>query len=54
MVSMKAWPLRGNESLAVAWAISFHVLSLIPITLIGLYYLMRSGLHLRDLREISR
>ena len=42
------------ESLAAAWALSYHILSLIPITLFGLYYLTRSGLHLGDLRELRR
>lgn len=41
-----------DENLAAAWAIGFHVLSLIPITVIGLYYLVRSGLRLGDLRQI--
>jgi uncharacterized protein (TIRG00374 family) len=43
-----------SESLAVAWGFSYHVLSLIPITVIGLYYLASSGLHLRDLRQLQR
>ncbi len=43
-----------SESLAVAWAVIYHVLSLIPITLFGLYYLARSGLKLSDLKQIGR
>ena len=43
-----------SEQLAVAWAIAFHVLSLIPIIVIGLYYLARSGLQLGELKEIKR
>ena len=39
-----------NEALAVGWAIGFHILSFIPITLIGGYYFVRLGLHLRELR----
>lgn len=42
------------DSLAGAWAIGFHVLSLIPITVIGLYYLVRSGMKLGELKEIER
>ena len=42
------------ESLAAAWALSYHILSLIPITLFGLYYLTRSGLHLGELRELRQ
>ena len=43
-----------DENLAVAWAITLHVLGLIPITIIGLYYVARSGLRLGELREIRR
>jgi uncharacterized protein (TIRG00374 family) len=43
-----------GDSLALAWALTFHVLSLIPITLMGLYYLARSGVHLGDLKQIKR
>ena len=42
------------ESLAVAWAISFHILSYIPITLIGAWYFLRMGFHLGDLRQVDR
>jgi uncharacterized protein (TIRG00374 family) len=38
---------------AVGWAIGFHILSFIPITLIGAYYFVRLGLHFRDLKESS-
>src|SRR5919201_1469062 len=43
-----------SEQLTVAWANTFHVLSLIPIIVIGLYYLARSGLQLGELKEIKR
>jgi len=43
-----------SESLAVAWGFIFHVLSLIPITLIGLYYLARTGMKLGELKSIQR
>src|SRR5207237_10793466 len=32
-----------GDSLAIAWALTYHILSLIPITVIGLYYVARSG-----------
>lgn len=35
--------------LAVSWALGFHILTFIPITLIGLYYFAQLGLHFRDL-----
>jgi glycosyltransferase 2 family protein len=38
-----------REDLAVAWAISFHFLSFIPITLIGAWYFVRLGLHMREI-----
>jgi glycosyltransferase 2 family protein len=34
---------------ATSWAVGFHVLTYIPITLIGIYYFARLGLHFRDL-----
>jgi uncharacterized protein (TIRG00374 family) len=40
-------------TLAVSWAIGYHVLSFIPITLIGLYYFARLGLHFRDMRSAA-
>lgn len=43
-----------DNSLAAAWALGFHVLSLIPITIIGLYYLARSGMRLGDLKQIGK
>ncbi len=38
-----------DPTLAVTWAIGFHLLSFIPITVIGAYYFVRLGLHFRDL-----
>ena len=38
-----------DPTLAVTWAIGFHLLSFIPITLMGGYYFVRLGLHFRDL-----
>jgi len=43
-----------SEGLAVAWGFIFHVLSLIPITLIGLYYVARAGMSLGELRQIGK
>jgi uncharacterized protein (TIRG00374 family) len=42
------------DALAVAWALTFHVLSLIPITVIGMYYVYRSGMKLGELRTLLR
>jgi uncharacterized protein (TIRG00374 family) len=35
---------------ALSWALGFHLLSFLPITLIGAYYFARLGLHFRDLK----
>jgi uncharacterized protein (TIRG00374 family) len=42
-----------DPTLAVTWAIGFHILSFIPITLIGAYYFVRLGLHFRDLGKAA-
>jgi uncharacterized protein (TIRG00374 family) len=42
-----------EESLALAWGLTYHVLSLIPIVVVGLYYLARSGVKLGDLKQIK-
>ena len=42
------------EGLAVSWGLIFHVLSLIPITVIGLYYVARAGMTLGDLKKIGK
>lgn len=42
-----------EESLAVSWAIAYHVLAFIPITLIGAYYFVRLGVHLKDVEAVA-
>jgi len=39
-----------NSTQAVSWALGFHILSYIPITLMGVWYLTRLKLHFRDFR----
>lgn len=39
------------SDLAVSWALGFHLLSFLPITLMGLYYFGRLGLRFRDLGQ---
>jgi glycosyltransferase 2 family protein len=39
-----------GESLAVTWAVGFHILSYIPITVIGIVYFARLGFHMRELQ----
>ena len=43
-----------DQSLAVAWSLTFHVLTLVPITVIGLYYVAQSGLRLGELRRLKQ
>lgn len=38
---------------ATSWAIGFHILSFIPITLIGIYYFSRLGLSFRELSNTA-
>lgn len=37
-------------TLAVSWALGFHLLTFVPITLLGAFYFVRLGLHFRDLK----
>ena len=36
---------------AITWAIGYHLLSFIPITVIGAWYFVRLGLHLGEIRS---
>ena len=45
---------KVNESLAVSWAIGYHILSFIPITLIGAWYASRLGFSLAQLDAARR
>ena len=38
-----------EKDAAATWAISFHFLSYVPITVIGIYYFLRTGLSLADI-----
>ena len=40
-----------ENSRAIAWAATLHAVTLLPITLIGLFYLNRVGLRMSDLRD---
>lgn len=39
-----------SDAAAVSWALGFHLLSFIPITVMGAWYFTRLDLHLKDLR----
>ena len=47
-VGLEVYGVTGGR--AVSWAIGFHILSFIPITVIGLYYFARLGLHFSDFK----
>ncbi|MEO7963636.1 MAG: lysylphosphatidylglycerol synthase transmembrane domain-containing protein, partial [Gemmatimonadaceae bacterium] len=42
-----------SKELAVSWSLGYHLLSFIPITLIGLYYFGRLGLRFRELGQVK-
>ena len=39
-----------SPALATSWAISYHILTFLPITIIGIYYFVTLGLKLSDMR----
>jgi uncharacterized protein (TIRG00374 family) len=45
---------RVPSDLAVSWALGFHILTFLPITLIGLFYFGQIGLHFRDLGRATQ
>ena len=51
-MSVQALAVYGvDQQQAATWAIGFHVLSFIPITLIGAYYFTRLGVRMSELRS---
>jgi glycosyltransferase 2 family protein len=42
-----------SDTQAVSWALGFHILSYIPITVMGAWYLTRLKLHFRDFNSSS-
>jgi len=50
-----ALPVYGvSEAKAVTWAIGFHVLSYIPITVIGAWYFLRMGVRLDEVEAVKK
>jgi uncharacterized protein (TIRG00374 family) len=43
-----------DDTVAVSYALGYHLLSFIPITVLGLWYLGKMGLHLRDVGDGKR
>ena len=42
-----------DRTLATSWAISYHILTFLPITIIGIYYFVTLGLKLSDMNASS-
>jgi uncharacterized membrane protein YbhN (UPF0104 family) len=42
-----------DRTLATSWAISYHILTFLPITIIGIYYFITLGLKLSDMNATS-
>jgi len=40
-----------TQGMATSWAIGFHILSFIPITVIGGYYFLRMGVNLKEIQS---
>jgi len=47
-VGLAAYGITGPR--VITWALGYHILSFLPITIIGAYYFSRLGLHFRDIR----
>lgn len=43
-----------DDAFAVSWGIGFHILSFIPITIIGAWYFTRLDLHFSDLNTPAK
>ena len=43
-----------DNTLAVSYALGYHILGWIPITAIGFWYLAKMGLHLREMGDVRR
>jgi uncharacterized protein (TIRG00374 family) len=53
-MSVQALAVYGvGQQQAATWAIGFHILSFIPITLIGAYYFTRLGVRMSELRATA-
>jgi uncharacterized protein (TIRG00374 family) len=51
-MSVQALAVYGvGQQQAATWAIGFHILSFIPITVIGAYYFTRLGIRMSELRS---
>ncbi|MEP7348193.1 MAG: lysylphosphatidylglycerol synthase domain-containing protein, partial [Gemmatimonadaceae bacterium] len=42
-----------SQNDAVSWALGYHILAFIPITVIGAWYFTRLGMHLKDISQVA-
>jgi len=52
-VSMNAQRLKPDPSLVMGASLYYHMSMYLPVTILGLYYLLQSGLSLSDLRKAA-
>lgn len=50
-ISMNAQAVKPDPSLVLGASLYYHISMYIPVTVLGLYFFLRSGLSLRDLRR---
>jgi hypothetical protein len=41
------------KDIALAWAIAYHVTSFVPVTVLGMIYSIRMGLHFGDIKKTN-
>jgi glycosyltransferase 2 family protein len=52
-ISMNAQAIKPDPSLVLGASLYYHISMYIPVTALGLYYLHRSGMHLKDLQQAA-
>jgi len=53
LVSMSAQAIQPDRSLVLGASLYYHMCQYIPVTLTGVYFLHKAGLHLRDLSSAA-
>ena len=52
-VSMNAQAVKPDPSLVLGASLYYHISMYIPVTMLGMYFLHQSGLHLKDLQQAA-
>lgn len=50
-LSMESQTIQQDPALVLGSSVYYHLSMYIPVTVLGIYYLMKSGLHLKDLQD---